>query len=101
MLPAIQAIAFHWFQLAAAQGNPTAEYNLALAYERGEGVPKDSAEAEKWYTKAAESGVPYAAMADRRDCDQRATIGKTALKWLRPAAAQGLTDGADAAGHCL
>ena len=30
-----QAAAFHWFELAAAQGNPTAAYNLGVAYERG------------------------------------------------------------------
>jgi hypothetical protein len=84
-----QAAAFHWFQLAAAQGNPTAEFNLALAYERGEGVAKNPAEAEKWYAKAAESGLPYAEL-------RLAAIAvshndwKTAVKWLRPAAAQGL-----------
>src|SRR6185503_18909682 len=71
------------------QGNPTAEFNLALAYERGEGVAKNMAEAEKWYTKAAESGLPHAELRvaglaiDRSDW-------KTAMKWLRPAAAQGL-----------
>lgn len=84
-----QAIAFHWFQLAAAQGNPTAEFNLALAYERGEGVAKDPAEAEKWYTKAAESGLPDAEFRVARIAVSR-NDWKTAVKWLRPAAAQGL-----------
>ncbi len=84
-----QAIAFHWFQLAAAQGNPTAAYNLAVAYERGEGGAKNPAEAERWFTEAAESGVPYAQW-------RLGTIAlthsdwKTAVKWLRPAATQGL-----------
>ena len=84
-----QAAAFHWFQLAAAQGNPTAEYNLAIAYERGEGVAKNQAEAEKWYTKAAESGLPYAELHLARIAVSRSDW-KTAVKWLRPAAAQGL-----------
>lgn len=84
-----QAVAFHWFQLAAAQGNPTAAFNLALAYERGEGVAKNPAEAEKWYAKAAEAGVPQAEF-------RLAVIAvghsdwKAAVKWLRPASAQGL-----------
>jgi hypothetical protein len=84
-----QATAFHWFQLAAAQGNPTAAYNLGIAYERGEGVTKNSAEAENWYAKAAEAGIPQAQW-------RLGTIAvahsdwKTAVKWLRPAAAQGL-----------
>src|ERR1700760_4330393 len=84
-----QATAFHWFQLAAAQGNPTAAYNLAIAYERGEGVAKNIAEAEKWFAKAADSGLAHAqlhlaALAVGRD------DWKVAIKWLRPAAAQGL-----------
>jgi S1-C subfamily serine protease len=84
-----QAAAFHWFQLAAALGNPTAAYNLAIAYERGEGVAENPAEAEKWFAKAAESGLAYAQLhlaavaAGRSDW-------KSAIKWLRPAAAQGL-----------
>lgn len=84
-----QAAAFHWFQLAAAQGNPTAEYNLAIAYERGEGVAKNMVEAEKWYTKAAEAGLPYAEFRLARLAAGR-DDWKAAMKWLRPAAAQGL-----------
>jgi uncharacterized protein len=87
-----QAIAFHWFQLAAAQGNPTAAFNLALAYERGEGVATNMAEAEKWYDKAAEAGIPYAQF---RLAILAITVHKDAkggVKWLRPAAAQGLPE---------
>jgi len=84
-----QATAFHWFELAAAQGNPTAEFNLALAYERGEGVARNMAEAEKWYTKSAEAGLPYAEFRLARLEVSRGDW-KTAMKWLRPAAAQGL-----------
>jgi len=84
-----QAAAFHWFQLAAAQGNPTAEFNLALAYERGEGIAKNPAEAEKWYAKAAERGLPYAQLRLAAIAVTRSDW-KAAVKWLRPAAAQGL-----------
>jgi uncharacterized protein len=83
-----QAAAFHWFELAAAHGNPTAAFNLGLAYERGEGVAKNQAEAEKWYTKSAESGVPEAELRLARIAVSR-NDWKTAVKWLRPAAAQG------------
>lgn len=84
-----QAIAAHWFQLAAEQGNPIAAYNLGSAYEHGEGVPKNLATAENWYAKSAASGVPYAqwrlgALAILRN------DWKAGVKWMRPAAAQGL-----------
>tara|TARA_B110000305_G_C19035619_1_gene445800 strand:+ start:375 stop:584 length:210 start_codon:yes stop_codon:yes gene_type:complete len=46
-----------WFeeqQLLATQGNAFAQYNLALMYRKGEGVPKDDKEAVKWYRLAAD-----------------------------------------------
>src|SRR3546814_5320364 len=33
-----------------------AQYKLGLMHENGRGVPKDLAEAEKWYGRAAEQG---------------------------------------------
>ena len=48
--------AVEWFRKAAEQGNDVAQYNLAMCYERGEGVVKDLAEAVKWFRKAAEQG---------------------------------------------
>nr|WP_279625897.1 tetratricopeptide repeat protein [Psychrobacter pasteurii] len=33
---------------------PDAQYNLAISYQEGEGVPKDIKQALKWYTQAAE-----------------------------------------------
>ena len=42
--------------LAAQNGNAEAQYNLALAYENGNGMTKDLSEAVKWYRKAAEQG---------------------------------------------
>ena len=41
---------------AAEQGDAAAQYNLGLMYANGEGVPKDDAEAVKWYRLAAEQG---------------------------------------------
>jgi len=41
---------------AAEQGDADAQYDLALMYEKGEGLPQNYAEAFKWYRKAAEQG---------------------------------------------
>jgi hypothetical protein len=48
------------YRLAAEQGNATAQFNLALLLDNGEGVDKDYAQAAQWYRKAAEQGVPRA-----------------------------------------
>ena len=44
---------------AAEQGDATAQFNLGNMYANGEGVPKDDAEAVKWFRLAADQG--YAA----------------------------------------
>jgi uncharacterized protein len=97
-VPRDPAAALHWFQLAAAQGNHTAEYNLGLVYELGEGVPKNFAEAENWYAKAAEGGVPYAQWRMGAIAIDVHKDWKAGLKWIRPAAAQGLIDAQAALG---
>ncbi|MGH8709987.1 MAG: tetratricopeptide repeat protein, partial [Burkholderiales bacterium] len=38
------------------QGLATAQFNLGLKYERGEGVAKDHGKADKWLHKAADQG---------------------------------------------
>ena len=45
-----------WFRKAAEQGNAGAQYNLAVMYDKGLGVPQDYSEAVRWYRKAAEQG---------------------------------------------
>jgi len=40
----------------AEQGDAAAQYYLAVAYERGYGVPQDYQEAMKWFRMAAEQG---------------------------------------------
>ncbi len=47
----------------AERGEAIAQYELGAKYANGEGVPKDSAEAVKWYRKAAEQGEPIAEFA--------------------------------------
>ena len=42
--------------LAAAQNNAAAQYNLGYMYEQGEGVTKNSIQAQEWYGKACDNG---------------------------------------------
>ena len=50
------ATALAQFREGAERGDATAQHNLALMYDKGNGVPQDYAEAMKWYLKAAEQG---------------------------------------------
>ena len=45
---------------SAEQGYADAQFNLGLAYYRGEGVSQDYTQAVSWYRKAAEQGYPMA-----------------------------------------
>ncbi|MCY4374465.1 MAG: tetratricopeptide repeat protein [Spirochaetaceae bacterium] len=49
--PKALAKAARWFQAAAKQDYADAQNELGQRYEMGEGVPKDSAEAFRWYRK--------------------------------------------------
>lgn len=44
-------------------GDATAEYNMGVAYARGQGVPQDYQQAADWLRKAAEHGVADAEFA--------------------------------------
>lgn len=48
------ATAYRLFKPIAKQGNAKTQYNLALMYDYGQGVPQDYAEAANWYRRAAE-----------------------------------------------
>jgi TPR repeat protein len=52
--------AVEWWQVAARQGDPEAQFNLALALSKGSGVAQDATLALEWLTKAAEQGVASA-----------------------------------------
>lgn len=45
---------------AAERGDAVAQFNLAIRYANGAGVPKDEAEEFKWYRKAAEQNLAEA-----------------------------------------
>lgn len=46
------------YQQLADRGDKTAQVKLGYMYDQGLGVPVDAANAEKWYTTAAEQGQP-------------------------------------------
>ena len=94
-----------WFARSASQGNPGAEYGLALLLRDGRGGPRDDQAAFAWLSKAAragysaaEVGLGDAFLAGRgvpRDIAQ-------AQEWYRAAAVQGDVDGQVALGElCL
>ena len=45
-----------WFSKAAALGLSDSQFNLAVLYERGDGVPQSLIDAFKWYSIAAAAG---------------------------------------------
>ena len=53
-----------WYRKAADQGDTVAQSNLAFMYVKGEGVPKDAAEAYAWYNLAS---ISDDAARNRRD----------------------------------
>jgi len=48
--------AIHWVQSMAERGDSHAQRLLACRYEFGHGIPKNCAEAEKWYFRSARQG---------------------------------------------
>lgn len=60
------AAAFEQFKELAELGQPTAQYNLAVMYARGEGIALSNTNAHAWASLAAASGVESAvALRDR------------------------------------
>jgi hypothetical protein len=47
-------------QFLADGGEPRAQYDLGLMYDRGDGVSQSDAKAMRWYERAAEQGEPRA-----------------------------------------
>jgi localization factor PodJL len=59
------AEAARWFAKAASFGLSDSQFNLAVLYERGDGVPQSLVDAYKWYSIAAATG----------DTESKARIG--------------------------
>jgi TPR repeat protein len=75
----------------AEAGDADSEYRLGLRYSSGNGVPKDSTKAVKWYRKAAEHNLPEAQYNLGVSCAKGQGVAKNeveAVKWFRKAAEQ-------------
>ncbi len=82
-------------QQTAASGDAEAQVLLGAFYSWGQGVPKDDAEALKWYRKAAEQGLADAEYNLATMYDNGQGVPKDyaeALKWYRKSAEQGNAD---------
>ncbi len=88
----------------AEAGDPTAQYNMGVAYLAGLGVKADPAEARRWFEKAARHGEREA----QAKLAQLWEIGlggprdaATALTWYRRAAERGHVEAQRSAGRLL
>ena len=88
--------AFREFKAVAEKGYAKAQFLLGIMYANGEGVPKNNAEAVKWYRKAGEQGYAQA----QRNLGDIYYEGfgvpqhyAEAVKWYRKAAEQGAEQG--------
>jgi localization factor PodJL len=88
-------LAAHWYQKAARAGSAPAQYRLATLFERGRGVPKDTATAFIWYERAAAQGN-VKAMHNAAVIAAGTEAGKPnydmAFKWFLAASRNGLKD---------
>lgn len=93
---------FDQLYVKAAYGNPQAQNYLGFLYISGEeAVARDSAEAAKWYRKAAEQGVPGAQFNLALIYANGDGVPKDpveAVRWCRRAAEQGLPEAQDRLG---
>jgi len=80
------------FRALADQGDASAQYNLGVGYDRGQGVPQDYQEAVKWYRRAADQGDASAQSNLGVGYDRGQGVPQDyqeAAKWYRRAAEQG------------
>jgi uncharacterized protein len=76
----------------AQEGDPSAQTNLGLRYELGQGVPLDHVEAVNWYRRAAGSGYARAQTSLGYMYDEGLGLPRDwaqARRWYEAAAAQG------------
>ena len=80
----------------AEQGDPEAQYNLAVMHDMGIGAPKNYTESGKWYAKAAAQGVAEAQFQlgvryYEHGKQAKENYGK-AFSWFYKAAVQGMAE---------
>jgi TPR repeat protein len=79
---------FKLVESIAINGNPEAQFSVAIFYEIGIGVQENTEKARDWYTKAAELGFVEAQyLLGEFYCNKNDK--KSAVKWTRKAAKQG------------
>ena len=79
--------AFAWFKKAAEQGQDTAQSELAIAYNNGQGVIQDYVKAHKWWNIAAALGNKDAirhrgVVAKKMTVKQLAKAQELAAEWM-------------------
>ena len=89
------ALTFDEIKAKAEKGDVNAQGFLGMCYDQGKGVPRDYAQAAKWYRKAAEQGDAYAQFdlgACYHDGQGVNRDYVEAAKWFRKAADQGFVE---------
>jgi len=102
-LPKDEKLAIVWYQKAAEQNYPAAQYNLGIQYLKGNGVEKDIAKAIPWYTRAAERGSADAQFNLGVCYDKGEGVSpdiETAVKLYKKSAVQGNTNAQYNLGVC-
>src|SRR5437867_12418217 len=68
-----QSKAAQSYRECAEQGDPEAQFNLSVCYDRGKGVSRNDSEAMKWLCKAAEQGhaAAFERLVNKMDREER------------------------------
>jgi hypothetical protein len=82
--------AVFWYQKAAKNRHPGAQYNLGVMYATGKTLPRDDAKFEKWMGASAAQGFAAAQASLGIEYSMTRNL-RTGIKWLRKAAQQGGT----------
>ncbi len=88
----------------AGKGDPEAQFNLGLLYDRGQGLPKDKSEALRWYRLAAMQGDPFAQNTLGDNYWEGTGVlkdDKEAARWWRLAAEKGFAPAQHSLGKLL
>lgn len=86
-----ELLTFQRLQMAAAQGDATAQFQLAAMYQDGRGIVQSDQEALRYYSKAAQQDHAAAQFYLARLYEQDGVLQdyKQAVKWYRKASEQG------------
>jgi uncharacterized protein len=91
-------------RMEAERGNVEAQFALAQAYDHGRDVPKDKAQAVRWYRLAALQGDMFAQNALGDNCWEGTGVQKDdaeAVRWWRFAAGKGFSPAQHSLGKIL